>query len=92
MKKLVSMRKQLDRVDRNIVSLLAKRMELARKVGRLKARHGIPIRQPEREKALLAHRVALGKKKGLNDKLVADMYMKILAESRRQQKNAKGRE
>lgn len=40
---LEDLRKQIDEIDESIVTLLAKRMKIAAKIGRLKKRNNIPV-------------------------------------------------
>ena len=51
------LREQIDDVDRKLVDLYCRRMDLARTVGRYKQENGLPVLDSERERALL-NRVA----------------------------------
>lgn len=55
---LAGARQQIDALDRQLLRLLERRMQLARQVAQLKAREGLGIHQPQREAALLEHLVA----------------------------------
>lgn len=50
---LDELRKDIDKIDDEIVSLLNKRADVARDIGREKNRRGLPLRQPEREREVL---------------------------------------
>jgi len=50
------MRELIDELDEQIISLLARRAQLAHHAARVKAGEGKPVRDPEREKSLLARR------------------------------------
>ncbi|WP_227541513.1 chorismate mutase [Klebsiella pneumoniae] len=52
---LTALRDQIDEVDKALLSLLAKRLELVAEVGEVKSQ-GLPIYVPERESAMLASR------------------------------------
>jgi chorismate mutase len=47
---LLSLRESIDNVDAALVHLLAERFKFTQKVGRLKATHGLPPADPERER------------------------------------------
>ncbi|ECW4957074.1 bifunctional chorismate mutase/prephenate dehydrogenase, partial [Salmonella enterica subsp. enterica serovar Enteritidis] len=51
---LTALRDQIDDVDKALLNLLAKRLELVAKVGEVKSRFGLPIYVPEREASMLA--------------------------------------
>ncbi|MCL2545099.1 MAG: chorismate mutase, partial [Clostridia bacterium] len=55
---LAELRGGIDRVDAELTRLFAQRMELARRVGAYKREHGLPVLDPERERQLIASRVA----------------------------------
>jgi len=52
---LPSLRKRIDRIDRSLVRLLNQRALLARQVGALKRRRGLPVFDGKREQAVLRH-------------------------------------
>ncbi len=54
---LTALRDQIDDVDKALLNLLAKRLELVAKVGEVKSRFGLPIYVPEREASMLARSV-----------------------------------
>jgi chorismate mutase len=45
-------RRKIDEVDRKLVELLGKRAEAVREIGKLKAGAGMPVYEPDREKAV----------------------------------------
>ncbi len=49
MLELTALRDQIDEVDKALLNLLAKRLELVAEVGRGESRFGLPIYVPERE-------------------------------------------
>lgn len=53
MDEVCKLREEIEAVDREIVRLLDRRMALVERLGRLKARGGLPLRDPERERELL---------------------------------------
>lgn len=56
---LTALRDQIDEVDKALLELLAKRLELVAEVGEVKSQYGLPIYVPERESAMLASRRGL---------------------------------
>jgi chorismate mutase/prephenate dehydratase len=46
-------RERIDALDRQLVDLLNERMSCAQEIGRIKKESGRPVRDPEREQALL---------------------------------------
>ena len=46
-------RHRIDEVDRKLVELLCQRAEAVREIGKLKAVAGMPVYEPDREKAVL---------------------------------------
>jgi chorismate mutase/prephenate dehydratase len=83
MKKL---RNQIDKIDSDILKLLAKRKGLAKLVREYKKEHDMPIRIPSREKIVFKTRAEWGKKLGLSSAHVRQLMVQIIAESRRNQK------
>ena len=47
---LTALRDQIDEVDKALLNLLAKRLELVAEVGEVKSRFGLPIYVPERRR------------------------------------------
>jgi len=82
---LTRVREDLDAVDRELVGLLARRVELARRAARAKARVGQPVPDPVREEALVASRSAWAAGLGLDEEGVEAVFRAILRFSRRSQ-------
>ncbi|MFH1592853.1 MAG: chorismate mutase [Candidatus Woesearchaeota archaeon] len=74
-------RKRLDRLDKELVILLAERMSLIQKLAEYKKKNKILVCQPEREKKIIDGKKKLGKKLGLNPRLVEDLFKRIIKES-----------
>jgi len=70
MNSLDDLRNRINEVDREILRLLSKRVELARKIGELKKMKGIPIVDYERELEVLARGRKLAEELGLDKELV----------------------
>src|SRR5574341_2524313 len=85
---LAHLRKRLDDIDAVIVSALGERARLAREIAALKAQGGGPVRDVDRETALLQHRSAFGERVGLDPGFVRRIFREILDDSVRRQHEA----
>ena len=74
-------RKKINKVDSEIIKLLAKRRDLSREIIRLKNENQSSIRDKTREKELLAHLTDLGKKEGLDSNFVKKVFHEIIDDS-----------
>jgi chorismate mutase/prephenate dehydrogenase len=79
---LPELRAQLDELDRQVLELLARRMEIVSGVARLKRAENKEIRDSNREQQLLASRRVLAVKLGLDPESVESIYRQILISSR----------
>ena len=85
---LVALRKRIDDIDAVLVSALGERARLSRDVARIKASADGPIRDADRETALLQHRSAYGERVGLDPGFVRRVFREILDDSVRRQQDA----
>lgn len=83
-------REEIDRIDDEIVSLLARRMDVADRIGRLKQREGMPVVQPSRYNALMARRAEEGRRLGLSPDFLRKVFGAIHEESVRVQVSLDG--
>jgi chorismate mutase/prephenate dehydrogenase len=79
------LRRQLDNIDREIVSLLGKRQAEVERVVSLKKAHNLPVYHPAREEDLLSQRRIQGAEAGLDPDYIEDLYRRILRQSRVEQ-------
>ncbi|MEZ5306756.1 MAG: chorismate mutase [Pyrinomonadaceae bacterium] len=79
------LRKEIDEIDLEIVTLIENRMELCRRMGEVKANGGLPVRDEDRETEIMRRVGALC---GLdrNRHSLISIYERILSESRRLQR------
>ncbi len=82
---LAALRKSLDDIDAVLVSALGERARLARDIARVKADGEGPVRDGERETALLQHRSQFGERLGLDPAFVRRIFREILDDSVRRQ-------
>jgi chorismate mutase/prephenate dehydratase len=85
---LAALRKSLDDIDAVLVSALGERARLARQIARVKADGDGPVRDADRETALLQHRSAVGERLGLDPAFVRRIFREILDDSVRRQHDA----
>ena len=85
---LASLRKSLDDIDQVLVSALGERARLARQIAKVKAEGDGPVRDADRETALLQHRSTLGERLGLDPAFVRRIFREILDDSVRRQQDA----
>ena len=84
---LAALRKSLDDIDAVLVSALGERARLARQIARVKADGDGPVRDADRETALLQHRSAFGERVGLDPAFVRRIFREILDDSVRRQQD-----
>ena len=77
---LLEVREQIDKVDRQLILLLAQRFTLTRQVGELKADQNLDAVDPDREAKKLAVIRELCQENQLNPDLVATIFSQIMAE------------
>ena len=85
---LAALRKSLDDIDAVLVSALGERARLARQIATVKAEAEGPVRDGDRETALLQHRSKLGERLGLDPAFVRRIFREILDDSVRRQHDA----
>lgn len=78
---LNQLRDQIDELDSELVSILAKRSALTRKVGEFKSKTGLPIYVPSREAQLIESRRKQAKDNGLSEDLIEDVLRRVMRES-----------
>jgi len=82
--KLASLRRKVDRLDDQMVRLLAERTRIAREIGRLKRQDGFSILAPGREASLLRRLEAkVGRR--LDRQSLHAIYREILSSAREAQ-------
>jgi len=84
MQELKKLRKEIDLIDNEILTLLNKRMEIVKKVGKLKNNTNAPIYRPEREKEIIDRLTELSNKQNgiLTKDEIEAIFLEIFAISR----------
>jgi monofunctional chorismate mutase len=86
-KALNDWRAEIDRIDTELLRLLSRRAEVAVELGKLKMDSGLPLRVPERERAVLA-RLTQVNGGPLNNRSVIKLFHLIIRETLRMQEMA----
>ena len=83
--RLAPLREEIDTVDHEMLTLLARRMELSRQIAAVKHEQGMAVYQSKRWDAVMNDRLRLAHEMGLNENFTKDLLEKIHAESVRVQ-------
>jgi len=75
------LRDEIDDIDNQLVTLLAKRLAVTTKVGELKSVEGMPIFAPEREVDLISKRREQAESSGLSGDLIEDILRRLMRDS-----------
>lgn len=75
------LRRQIDDIDDDVLNLLARRMQMAEKIGEYKKRNNIAILQTSRWSEILERAVAKGRLKGLSEDFVTTLLRAVHQES-----------
>ena len=79
------LRTVIDRQDKQLMSVLARRFDAVRKIGKLKANQAAPVVDADREKRMMVERRDWGKSLGLPEEMVEELFAVILKHSSRLQ-------
>ncbi len=77
------LRSMIDLYDKQILGSLGHRIELARKIGKLKMHQAAPVTDPDRERRMMLQREEWGKSLGLPGDLVRELFAVIVKHSSR---------
>jgi prephenate dehydrogenase len=80
------LRSMIDHYDKQILGFLGHRIEIARKIGKLKMHQSTPVTDPDRERRMMGQREEWGKSLGLPGDLVKELFDVIVKHSSRIQK------
>ncbi|MCH5245979.1 MAG: bifunctional 3-deoxy-7-phosphoheptulonate synthase/chorismate mutase type II [Muribaculaceae bacterium] len=75
------LRRQIDEIDRELLEILSRRMQVSHEIGRYKREHRIPVVQSDRFNDVLRSRVAAGEEMGLNPGFLKTVLLAIHEES-----------
>lgn len=80
MSELLGIRSSIDNIDAALIHLLAERFKFTQQVGRLKATHGLPPSDPDREKRQIARLRALAEDAHLDPAFAEKWFNFVVAE------------
>jgi chorismate mutase len=75
---LEQLRAEIDRIDAEILQLAQARARVVARAWRLKAGAGLPLRDPTRERAILARLVELNRGSGLDPAVIEELFRPLL--------------
>lgn len=75
--KLANLRKKIDIVDEKLLTVLAKRITLVRKISKFKKAHNIALLDENRRNEVLNTQLSKGAKLGLSKDLIKKLYSLI---------------
>ncbi len=81
--RLAEFRLQIDAIDEQLLTVLAQRAALVAQAWRLKENTGMPQRNAEREREILARMAAHGEALGLDPQAVAAVFQQVIGVARR---------
>ncbi len=84
------LRKEIDRIDLQVLRLLNRRALVARRIGELKRKQGLPIFDAKREGTVLS-RMSRANQGPLPESAIQGIFLRILRENRRLQKKGAAR-
>lgn len=79
------LREEIENVDRELIELIARRVDLAREVGRAKRAADLPTLDPAREAAVVRRAGQIAREVGIEDEDVRYIFWHIIGLSRRAQ-------
>lgn len=83
---LTCLREDIDAIDLTILTALSRRQEISRSIVEVKRRAGLPIFDEIREQEVIASRQETGQSLGLNKESVTQLFILIMQESKRIQR------
>jgi len=78
-------RGEIERIDRQLVTLIAERVQAAREIGRAKRDAGLKTLDPAREAVVVRRAGGLAREAGLDDEVVRRIFWQLIALSRNAQ-------
>jgi len=79
---LEELRSRIEALDRELVSLIGRRCELAVEVGRAKQRLGLPVMDPQQEAKVVRRAAEIARELEVDEELTRDVIWRIIAAAR----------
>ena len=84
---LTQAREEIDRIDNEIIKLVAKRLSVAKEIGKLKKSKNLPVENKQREEEVIKNAINNLKANGYDDaKFAKALYAAIMQKSKEIQK------
>lgn len=83
--RMEQLREEIESIDRSIIELIARRVELAREVGRAKRAANLPTLDPAREAAVVRRAGQIARESGIEDEDVRYIFWHLIGLARRAQ-------
>ena len=81
--KLEKLRKEIDKIDNDLIKIIAKRFKITERVRDFKKENNLPIEDKNREAQILEKANVLAKKIGINSDLAKNILMQIISEAKK---------
>ncbi len=81
MKDLAKLRTEITQLDTQLLILLAKRLQLVRKIGEYKKMHNLPVKDEKREEEILQDLSEKGKSLHISQELIKLIWKSIFQEA-----------
>ena len=85
---LARCRMEIERIDDEIVQLLARRLALGKRTTALKRAAGMPVLDPTREAAVIRRITSVAREAGLDPEPIREVFWQIVGMSRRAQEES----
>jgi len=82
MARLDALRTEIEAVDAELVAILARRLQLATEIGRVKGELNLPIMDPGREAEVVRRAASLARDSGVDPELARDVFWRVIAQAR----------
>ena len=78
---LKKLRKDIDKIDKQIMTLLEHRLEVVKKVADYKKKNNIPLYDKKREEEIILSKKEYVKEKDISEKYIEEIFKRIIKES-----------
>ena len=85
-----SLRGEIERIDRELIGLIGKRLQVADRMGRAKRAAGLTMLDPAQEAVVLRRAATLARAARLPEEEIRDIFWQLVALSRRVQQDSEG--
>jgi len=81
-RRLEELRSKIERLDRELVTLIGRRRDLAIEVGKRKQALGVPIMDPQQEAKVVRRAAEIARELDVDEELTRDVIWRIIAAAR----------